>query len=92
MRGDDPGQQESPTQPPTHCPLQQDYKRIGKAQMKKKKLVDEDKQEANKQIISKGKRKEKAKASDAVWKNQEASILHKCCSAIVKTLVIINQF
>lgn len=53
-----------------------------------KKLVD-----GNKDIlISKGKRKGKAKAIDAVWENQKALILHKCCTAIVKTLVIINQF
>lgn len=33
--GADPGQQESITQPPTHCPLQQDWKGIRKAQVKK---------------------------------------------------------
>lgn len=64
VRGPDPGQHDSTTQPPTHCPLQQDWKRIRKAQVKKK-LVGGDKDS----LISKGKRKEKAKASDAVWEN-----------------------
>lgn len=40
--GADPGQQESTTQPPSHCPLQHDWKRIIKAQVKKK-LVGRDK-------------------------------------------------
>lgn len=54
----------------------------------KKNLVDGDKDS----LISKGKRKEKDKASGAVWENQKALILLKYCTEIVKTLVIINQF
>lgn len=84
VQGADPGQHHTATHSlPLAAGLEENQKSPSA-----KKLVGGDKDS----LISKGKRKEKAKASDAVWENQKALILHKCCSAIVKTPVIINQF